>query len=496
MNLLPLNIPPGVTNNGTELQAAGRWYRSNLVRWSNGVLEPVGGWTEFISTQLEGTCRGIFAWRDLLGLRHAAFGTNTNLSAWSDRGPTQDITPEDFNPGREDSIYGAGYSFGPYSSGAYGTPSGAETQLLAAVSWQFANFGEDLVACAFSDGRLLRWSPGSDDPAAPIPNAPERNRGVFVTPERHVVALASDGVFNRVAWSDRENPEEWAPSSTNRAGDFDLATTGLLLTNVAVRGETLLLTSEDAHSMTFRGGEFVYGFERLGSNCGCASPQAAVAVDDFAVWMGRSGFFNWNGSVDSLPCDVEDYVYSDINLDQLAKVAAGANPVFEEVWWFYPSAQSVENDRYVVWNYRENIWYIGELSRTAWFPPGVLMSPLATTPDGQVYRHEDGWTADGAPLTSERFAEAAGLQISDTGGRLMVVKRMIPDERSQGETQMRFTLRNTPNGEAREVGPVSLSNYTDLRFTARQVGVRVEGAADAPWRAGLPRFEVTPGSRR
>lgn len=505
MPLTPLNIPPGVFRNGTQYQTAGRWYDANLVRWIDGLLLPVGGWSKMNSSAFAGVCRGLFAWRDNLFARYLALGTNTKLYAWNDSGTLFDITPAGFNPGRVDAIYGGGYGYGVYggngttvlAGGTYGTPRtvGVTVKLLEAATWMFDNWGEYLVGCAPHDGKIYEWALNTASVATAVTNAPASNRGVFVTPERHLVALGAGGDPRKVQWSSQEDRNNWSPSATSTAGDFELQTNGVIQSARRLRGQNLIFTTLDVHTMTYVGMPYVYGFERAGSFCGAAGPNAIAAAESFCVWMGNESFYMFDGALRTLPCDVRDYVFGDINSAQLSKVYAGINSKFSEVWWFYPSANSTENDRYVLWNWRENHWSIGALSRTAWTSGGIFSNPIAANASGYIYSHENGWTNDGAALTSTRYAESGAIEIGN-GDQVSIVRQMLPDERTQGQTRAKFKTRFTPEGPETTHGPYSMSNYTDVRFTGRQVAVRVEGNSDADWRVGTPRIEVVPGGRR
>ena len=505
MRQIPLAIPPGVQANGTEYQNKPHWVRSNLVRWREGAIKPVGGW-QALATEgdIENVCRSLFGWRDNSGFRYLALGTTDALLAYDDTGTLSDVTPEGLASGRADAVRGNGYGYGPYGAEAYGTArtpapgTEAQARVTLPTSWSFDNFGQVLVAISLADRRLVSWQPPpattAPDPAVFVENAPP-GFAVLVTEERHVVVLGADGDPVQVAWASRETLDEWSPLPTNTAGSFRLQTVGTLRTALRARGEVLLLTTQDAHTMNFVGSPFVYGFEQVGSACGIISPKAGVAVRDFAVWMGEGSWFVYDGVVRPLTSSVQDYVFRDINPVQKGKAFAALNTEHDEVWWFYPSTESEEIDRYVIWNYTENHWAVGSLERTAWTNEAVYPNPTAVSAEGTLYAQEIGWTADGDPLLDQRFLESAPLEI-DNGDRLAVVTQMIPDELNRGQVQARFSLRNSPNGPETEKGPFPMSDYVDLRFTARQVQIRLEGAEDEDWRIGTNRLRATEGARR
>jgi hypothetical protein len=326
-----------------------------------------------------------------------------------------------------------------------------------------------------------------------LSNAPVNNESLVVTSERFLFALGAGGNPRKVAFSDRENNNLWTPAVTNEAGDIELNTSGSIMKGLRVRGQTLILTTRDAHSATYIGPPYVYGFERVGTSCGLAAREAAVVVDAGAFWMGANSFYTYNGSaVAELPCDVSDYVFNDINQAQISKAFGMSNSMFGEIWWFYPSAGNTENDRYVVFNYVEGTWYIGQLDRTAGTDRGVYRQPMmAKASDKKIYEHEVGLEYDS--LTP--FAESGPFRIG-TGDQVMSVTEMIPDEKTQGDVNATFKTRFYPNDTERSYGPFTMSNPTSMRFTGRQVRLRVEGAQYTDWRVGINRLDVVGGGRR
>lgn len=495
MSLYPVKLPPGVYRNGTEYQSQGRWYDANLVRWYEGTMRPVGGWMRENPTAFDGVCRGLYAWKSNDYTRWAAVGTNSKLYAYAGSALT-DITPTSFSAGRVDSVYGLGYGVSSFGTGNYGVKRPGLGLVLEAATWSLDNFGQYPVMVAPHDGRLLYWDLNALNKATVVhSSAPTSNRAVVVTPERFLVALGAGGNPRLVQWADQESLTVWSPAATNQAGDFELATSGTIMAGRRVRGATLIWTDTDVHSMTYIGTPYVYSFDRVGGFCGAAGPNAVAALDAEAYWMGTNGFFKYNGTVVPIPCDVQDYVFSDINRVQAAKIYAGANTAFGEIWWFYPSANSIENDRYVVFNYREGHWSIGQLARTAWTGSGVFEYPLAAGTDGYIYDHEMGWTANGTPITSQRYARSGPTEIGN-GDRVVIASMLIPDEKTQGQAKVSFKTRFTPNGLESTFGPYTLTDYTSVRFTGRQVSVEIDGNSDADWRVGILRIDGVLGGTR
>lgn len=491
MPLIPLQLPPGVYRNGTDLQAANRWRDASLVRWTDGTMQPVGGWLTRV-TMTDQPIRGAMAWRDLSGDRWFAGGTFEGLFVGSASNIVTDITPVDLVVGNADAAVNTGFGGGFYGTAAYGIARPDTGTPLPPTSWSMDNWGEYLVACSDKDGRLLEWTLNTANNAAPITNAPVDCSALVVTEERFLFALGAGGNYRKVQWCDREANTVWTPTATNEAGDIELQTSGQIMLGIGTRGQTLILTDQDAHAATYQGPPFVYGFERVGSACGAISRMCAAAVDAGVFWMGQRGFFMYaGGAVQPVPSEVADYVFGDINTTQQAKVAAVSNAKFTEIWWFYPSSGSIENDRYVVFNYKENHWSIGEMARTSGVDAGVFSTPIWMTPAGLAVNHEIGNQTGGAAV----YAESGPVQIG-AGDTTMSVVELIPDERTQGQATVTFKTRFYPNDTERSYGPYSMANPTNTRFTGRQIAMRVTGADNTDWRWGVPRIDARPGSAR
>jgi hypothetical protein len=490
---IPLKLPPGIYRNGTEYQAAGRWYDANLVRWYENTLRPMGGWRKRASGQMSGSCRGFITWRDNSANRWISAGTHTKLYAMNEAGTLKDITPTSFTTGSASGTATTGYGYSTYGTLAYGTARPDTGTITPATTWSMDTWGEYLVACSNADGKLYEWQLGFTTPtlAAVITNAPTSNKALLVTQERILFALGAGGNPRKVQWCDQENNTTWTPAADNQAGDYELATPGTLLAGKRVKGVNLLFTDVDVHTAQYVGAPFVYGFEKAGSGCGLISAQSVAAIDTAAIWMSKSGFWMYDGYVKPLPSDVSDYVFGNMNFNQASKVYAVHNSQFGEIWWYYPSSQSNENDSYVTFNYRENHWNIGSLARTAGTDAGVFVSPLMVSTDGYIYEHEVGFAYDSASL----YAESGPVQLGN-GDNIMSVRQVVPDEQTLGEAVVSFKTRNYPTGTQSTFGPYTAANPTDVRFAARQVNVKVTGAVLADWRIGVMRLDAVPSGKR
>lgn len=489
MPLIPIQLPAGVYRNGTDYQAKGRWLDSNLIRWSEGMMSPVGGWTDRANVT-DTPPRGALAWRQLNGNRWLAVGTYEKLLVVSAVGAVTDITPTGFTTGLKDASANVGYGGAFYGAGAYGVARADTGTVVSATTWSLDNWGEYLVGCSDADGKIYEWTLNTANDAVAISGAPTGNGAIVVTDERFLMALGAGGNYRKVQWSDREDNTVWTPTATNEAGDIELQTSGTIQLGIRARGQTLILTDTDAHAASYIGPPFVYGFERVGSSCGAISRKSAASIDGGIIWMGRDGFHRYTGgAVESIPCEVSDYVFSRLNTSQASKVTAVSNTAHDEVWFFYPAG--VEIDSYVVYNYKENHWTVGALARSAGVDSGVFRNPVWFGPNGMAYNHEVGASWGGATP----YAESGPIELPQ-GEQVASVVELIPDERTQGDATVTFKTKFHPNDVERTYGPYSMANPTSTRFTGRQIALRVTGAAATVWRWGIPRIDVRAGGRR
>jgi hypothetical protein len=490
---VPLKFPPGVFRNGTNYQSSGRYWDADLVRFFDSVLRPMGGWSKISTDQATGIPRGLLAWKDEDGDRWVALGTTEKLYVFAG-GALVDITPIGLIPGLEDALSVDGYGGGAYGSGTYGGPR-VLPDVTPASLWQFDTWGQYLVACMSGDGKLYQWKANPAQKAQLIDNAPVDCKGCFVTPERFLVAYGAGGNPRRVQWCSQSEIDVWEPTRLKTAGSQELQTNGILQAAAKHRGETVLFTEVDTWVMRYNGPPTNYGFERISKASGIAGPRAVVAVDRGMFWMGQKSFFYYDGVVSPLPSEVADHVFSDINVAQISKVYAGHSSAYSEVWWFYPSNGSNEIDRYVLYNYREGHWMIGQaIKRTAWEDQGVYDFPIAASSDGYLYAHEFGWTADGTAILSGRYITSGPVE--RPSGEIMHVTKLVPDERTSGEAKIKLYSKFAPEQSYVEHGPYALTDFTDVRFTGRQVSLEIQGNVDADWRFGTPRLQVSTGGRR
>ena len=495
--LIPVALPPGFYANGTIYQAKNRWLKGHLVRWVDGALRPIGGWTAATTSagatiQVTGFPRAALAWRKNDATAWIAVGTNTKLEVYSN-GILTDITPAGIVTGAADGSASSGFS--GWGSGAWGAGlwggAGAAGTIIDADSWTLDNFGEVLLGCLTSDGKIYESTPTAQ--ATQVTNSPTGCRAVVVTPERFVFALGASSDPRLVKWSNQSDRVTWTPAVGNSAGSFPIQTSGRLMTGKRMDRETLLWTDVDLWTAVFIGGPLYYTFARRGTDCGLIGPNAVCIAGGQAYWMGNQQFFTYAGAVRSMPCDVSDRVFSDLSLAQRAKITAVSLAAFNEVWWFYPSASQTgtENDRYVKYNIKTGSWDTGTLGRAAAVGTDVFPNPQMWASDGTLYTHENGQNRGGQTA----FVESGPLELGN-GERVARIQRVVPDV-SSGPLRITFFAADSPMGAETTVGPYSLSAETDVRLETRQPRIKLDdlGAA-VDWRLGTFRVGVIPGGRR
>lgn len=498
MPLIPLKIPAGVYRTGTDYEFSGRWRDASLIRWSNGSMRPVGGWeAKFdLSSEITAKARSVFVWKDNSANTNLVVGTVNELVYVNSTGAAYDITPTGFNAGADGAVINTAYGGGTFSYGGsrYGVKQPSTGTYQEVDVWSLDNWGEYLVGVCTSDGKIYEWQLDTGTPAAQVANSPTSNKSIIVTEERFIFALGAGGNPRKVQWCDREDNTLWTPSATNEAGDLELQTSGEIMCAVRMRGRTLILTSTDAHAATYIGAPYVYGFERVGTACGIVSRNSLVAADQGAFWMGKEGFFMFDGSVARpMPCDVQDYVFENINANQITKVNAVQNSEYGEIWWFYPSEDSTECDRYVSYNYIENHWGIGVIDRVSGVDQGIYDEPLWFGSNGVLYEHERYGLPHGGVYP---YAETSAISIGN-GDSVMKVNQIIGDEGSAGDVDISFKTRFHPNDTERSYGPYDLTSMpTSARFTGRQVRMRVQATGNEDWRVGVMRINAESGGRR
>ncbi len=417
--------------------------------------------------------------------------------------------------------------------------SGVNVQLRL---WSQTNFGEDLVINP-RGGALYLWkvnanpliydravllSPTSAGAYQTDSGCPSICNAVTVSDaSRFVIAFGCNDYGSAtldpllIRWSDQEDYAVWTPAATNQAGSYRLSTGSSIVAHQQTRQEILVWTDAAIYSMQYLGAPFVWGFQILGSNTSIAGPNAVATAANITYWMGLDKFYMYSGRVETLYCPLRQYIFGDINLQQQYQFFAGTNEGYNEIWWFYCSANSTVVDRYVIYNHLERIWSYGNLSRTAWLDTPLRDFPSATNYLNQLVYHEsgvdDGTTNPPSPISS--YIQSADFNIGD-GHNYGFAWRMIPDITFDGSyvnnPQVTFTLRPRQNpgsnyGTADTPTVTSTQNYQGQRnYTVQQftqiVYTRIRGRQMAfkvssdglgvNWQLGVPSIDIRPDGRR
>jgi len=434
------------------------------------------------------------------------------------------------NTGLDTVSFGTGWGTGPWSRGTWGSSYSTAVASTQLALWSQDNFGEDLIINQ-RDGDIFYWdkSLGYTSRAVALSDkvgaqaAPTIAKQVLVSErDRHVIALGCDpegtpGVQDplTIRFSDQENAVEWRALPTTTAGELRIGSGSEIICGVQTKQQVVVFTDASVHAMQYIGDPFTFGVQEVSTGISIIGPNAAVAVGDSVFWMGKKEFYVYDGAVVQLPCDVKEYIFNDINTSQAQKVFCGSNASFAEVWWFYPSSSSSENDRYVVYNYEQRIWYYGEMPRTAWQDKAVISNPVAISPDGYLYYQESGLN-DGSvnpPVAISAYIESSVIDISE-GDQFMFATRVIPDITFRNSTSMSPTAtltikaRNFPGGAyfASDDEPVvktasvpveQFTNQLYIRLRARSMSLKVESAqTGTAWRLGDPRIDIRTDGRR
>lgn len=439
------------------------------------------------------------------------------------------------NVGLDAVVGGTGWGAGTWGRGGWGSaePNGLTTTNEIRL-WSHDNFGEDLIINPRDSG-IFYWDRSNNLSTRAVElstlsgtktSVPTIAKQVLVSDQdRHVIVFGCDDIGANssatqgngtqdpllIRFSDQENPIDYFPTSTNTAGSLRLGSGSTFVQAVETKREVLIWTDTSLFSMRFIGPPFTFGLQQLSSNITIMGPNAATATEDVVYWMGIDNFYRYAGQTEQLECTVKEKVFSDFNLAQSSKVVSGINSEFSEIFWFYPSASASDNDKYVVYNYGQNIWYFGDLSRTAWIDRGTRSFPIAA--GGQyLYNHELGYDDDGSAMNS--FIESAAMDIGD-GDKFTYISKVIPDLSFTGSTQLSspqatFTVKsrnfpgagfdNTASGVATRTASSPVELYTNqlfLRSRGRSFVIRVESSAlGAKWQLGNPRIDSREDGRR
>jgi len=436
------------------------------------------------------------------------------------------------NTGLAVAVTGTGWGAGTWSAGTWGTPTPLTVANTLRI-WSQDNFGEDLIFNA-RDGGIYYWDTSVDtlgtdrgialsDLAGADAGTPTLAKQVLVSNrDRHIIVLGCDAAASLgtldpllIRFSSQESATIWDTQVENSAGDLRVGAGTQIICAVETRQYVLIFTDVSVHTMQYLGPPFTFGIDQISENTTIAGPLAAKAVDDMVFWMGLEEFYIYTGQVQKLPCTVLTYVFNDFNLEQTEQVTAALNSSFSEVWWFYCSAASAVQDKYVVYNYESQVWYYGTLSRTAWIDRGKNTYPIAASTDGYLYNHEFGLD-DGSttpPTAIDSYIESSQMDIGD-GEKFVFLSRLIPDltftdsTDSSASVDMTLKTRNYPGGTYLQSDSTTITktasapvqeftNQVNIRLRGRSFALKVQSSGTGiQWRLGTPRVEIREDGRR
>jgi len=432
----------------------------------------------------------------------------------------------EINIGLDIFVKGTGWGAGLWGAGTWGSvsPIADSSQLRL---WSQDNFGDDLIA-NIRGGGIYYWDESSGSTQRAIPftsltdasNPPILALQIMVSDiDRHIICFGANAIGEStvdplfVRWSDQESSIDWTPTSTNTAGGTRLSSGSTIIGALKTRQEILIWTDAGVHSMQYSGAPFIFSFAEIMQGPSMISPKAAINADNKVFFMDRGSFYVYTGAVQTLPCAVQDYIFSDINLGQAFKVYGLSNVDQNEIMWFYPSADSDEINRYVIFNYLENLWSIGttddNFARTAWIEANSLDFPVAAgKTDGSninyLYNQEIGNDSDGVAMTA--FIETSDFDLEPDGEHFMFVSKIIPDLKFKDSTGTEDTLSVSVKGvdypldTPTTLTTSSINSSTQqafIRARTRQAILRFESTGSGyGWRLGSFRIEMRQDGKR
>ena len=457
---------------------------------------------------------------------------NANASDTGNGGPNTIIGYE-LNPAPEIQLPLTGWGAGPWGLGTWGNglPSFSNLRL-----WSQSNFGEDLI---FSprDGGIYYWDATAGVATRGVPleslagasDVPTVQKFTFVSDiSRFVFAFGCNDYGSVVQnpmlirWSDQESATNWTPAATNQAGSITFSHGSELVTCLQTRQEIVVWSDSAIYSLQYVGAPAVWKSELLGDNISIVSQNSAATASGVVYWMGVDKFYKYDGRVQTLRCDLRQYIFSDINANQYQQVFAGTNEGFNEVWWFYCSAGSTVVDKYVIYNYLEDIWYYGTMGRTAWLDSGLRDYPLAATYSRNLVDHEFGNDDNetGTPAAIAASIGSSEFDIDD-GHNFGFIWRVIPDltfRNSTGSLTPQCTMtiipmqnsgsgfnnprstNGTSNATIQRIATAPIEEFTGqvyIRVRGRQIIFKVESERlGTTWQLGAPRIDIKSDGRR
>ena len=484
---------------------------------------------------------------------------STAATATVATGGSIDVKPYE-TVGPAEQSYGYGWGIDTWGSGAWGEAASASDVSLEPGLWSLSNFGQVLVA-TIANGKTFTWNAGdaarlttrasTTTSGFQTTNNPTATRVSLVSPTtRHLIHLGTETIIGDtttqddmfIRFSDQEDINDYTPTAINSAGSQRLQDGTKIVGSLKAKETILVWTDNALYTMKFVGAPFTFGFEQVGTNCGLIGKNAAVEIDGVAFWMSANGFFMFDGTVKSLPCSVEDYVYDQADTTKGQQIYAGLNNLYTEVVWYYPSQGSNYNDQYVIFNYGEavkgGVWYTGTEARTTWIDATVYPNPIATkfnsTATGTfpvivgesglgqttLFEHEVGTdqvNPDGSTTTVTSFIKSFDFDLQQrqrgptgqptgpaiSGEVFLALRRFVPDFKDlQGNAKVTIAVKRYPqqSDTTTSLSPFTITATTDKKDTrarGRFINIKIENDdISESWRFGTFRIDIQPDGRR
>lgn len=477
------------------------------------------------------TLNGEFEISFTAAVNEYAISASSNANASATGGGTVTAAYQ-INVGTGSAIPVTGWGAAAWGFGVWGV---GETSVESIRLWSQSNFGEDLIFGP-RGGAVYYWDASSGlnsrgvelstlSGASGVPTIQnfleisDINRFVFAFGANEFGTSIVNPML--VRWSDQGSAINWTPSATTQAGFLTLSRGSEIVTSKQARQEVLVWTDSALYAMQYVGAPVVWSAQLVGDNISIAGQNAVAYANGVAYWMGKDKFYKYDGRTQPLRCDLRKFIFNDFNTSQYDQVVSGTNESYHEIWWFYCSADETVSDRYVVYNYLEDVWYYGTMSRTAWLDSGLRDSPLAATYDSNLVNHEQGVDDNAGAQTLPIYAYVASAEFDlEDGHQFAFVWRVLPDIRFDGSTtgspSATMTLLPLANSGSGYNSPTSqggsnssaitrtavlpVEQYTGQIYTrvrGRQLAIKVESTGTGvAWQLGAPRIDMRPDGRR
>lgn len=507
---IPLELPPGLLGDDTAFAGGGRWADGSNVRFRLGRPETIGGWERLTSAALAGVCRAVFPWTDNAGALNIAFGAHNCLQLWRG-GELFDITPASgFTTGAVHGAGSAGYGTGGFGTGGYGQPSVTD---YFPLTWSFGAWGQQLLGSPRGQ-TIFAWTNSAAMPAAPLANAPAKVTHMLVAPLNggyQVFALGCNeevsGTFNPlcIRHSSIRNNTQWSTAASGSTAREYVLTGGGRIVAGRMCGPYMLVWTGDALFLgTYVGAlNQPWRFDRVGRNCGLIGPNAAVVVGQTAFWVSPDRQFHRyapGGQPEPIPCPIRRDFAEELAASQGDKVVASSNAEFSEVRFDYPDRRDgYENSRYLAVALSgpdAGAWHRGVMARSAFVDAGPSAYPIGVSPEGVVFLHEKGRSADGAPFAWHIETADSYLDPETT----LLIRGLWPDFKDQaGPVTVTVSGRLEPQSDAAMVQAVTMAPgaaRADLLASGRLFRLRFAGeSSPTGCRIGRPTFDAAPAGR-